>query len=444
MNVLSFFSRFCTRFAQNERGSVLILFGIGVIFLVAIGGAAIDLGRQQMMSVRLQNAADAAAVSAATLTNDGQTMTSAEQMGAARRYFTLNSLPLNSSQAQPLADITLANDIITITSIDNAATQTITSFVGNFGIPVLKSRGSSKVQANVAVSSDYDVVMVVDESGSERLGGAEPASGQMTSNPNSRMAQQQSALRTMTNSVLSISNPNPNVRMALIGFSGRITNRWGLTNSNFAMNASINLLRPVTQNFDHYGMMAAANMLNGANPGTSNTRIGGGFLDDTVDYNMAMPVPQTARTNTSDINGLSPKKYVIFMSDGGIMYEPNDLAGKYNYDKSGLVHAACPGRQAYPATACYQAFTNACNAVKNTGGTDNVHLIVIDFVEPLGTAPTNTMKACASKTLPGGATYSSLVKPDPNQDFFFAPDVATLNKILTNVTTQIQSVRIIQ
>lgn len=446
--------RFTKRFLANEEGNVLMLFGLSILFLVGIGGSAVDLGAQQLMRTKLQGSADAAATSAASLTTPNGNVSNTDRTNAANRYFNLNFPATYMNIARPTPNVNLTSQDITVAAVS----QVPTKFVTNFGIPNLPADGVSRVSLAAQSVSDYDVVVVMDESGSTQRCASNGSwacqvpGGSYTVNNNSILAAMRNGIRTMADNIVPVGNNNPNVRMGVVGFSGQITNKWGPSSNNADVVQGLNSLRHVYQNFDNVGLLAGAQMIAGGSAGVPNARIGGGAGDGTVAENITTPRPRTNRTLPSDANGMSPVKYVILVSDGGIMVEPSATHYRPNASfpdmYNSAVASACPGRNYYTepdqSVDCYPAFQTACNAVKNTGGNDAVHLIVINFFQNANAAQRAQLIQCASGTLPGGPSYSNSVKPDATKDFYNAPDVASLNTILQNVTTEIRKVRIIQ
>jgi hypothetical protein len=68
---------------HEGRGSVMILIGLGLVVFIGLAGAGIDLGRQQIVSNKLQSACDAAAIAVASAPQG-------QELETAQRYFNLN------------------------------------------------------------------------------------------------------------------------------------------------------------------------------------------------------------------------------------------------------------------------------------------------------------------------------------------------------------------
>lgn len=456
------------RFLHNAQGSVLILFGIGVVMLIGIGGASIDLGVQQLMRVKLQRSADAAATSAASLRMANGQVTIPMREVAAQRYFNLNYPENFYGIPRPAPGITVTSNTVIVTG----AGVVPTTFVSNFGIAQLEANALSQVSISEPLLSDFDVVIVVDESGSEKICAPPlPATGDCGASVGyvgSRMEQMQIALRMMVDKFQPPgAAPNPNVRMGVVGYSRMITSKWGLSSNRAEILQAIDGLKPRGGNYEHVGLMAARNMVLGGTPGIGNATDLGNYLNNSAQPTtpgavqttpglvrdpmdtVQVPAPRTARTNPSDANGLSPLKYVIFISDGGIMWEPNatyaytwtNAAGTNYYNPWGnydpTVAATCPDmpppntQNAY----CYPAMLNACTAVKNAAGPDSVHLYTAAFVQSPGSLAyaTTVMEECAS------------VNPVTGQrDYMFAPTPTDFANWIDTISAEIQAVRIQQ
>lgn len=459
---------FIFRFCKSTSGGVLILFGLSVVMLVGISGAGVDLAVQQLMRVKLQGASDAAALSAASLRTMSGTPSAQQRETAALRYFNLNYPPEFYGVQRPVPAITVAAEDVTV----NAGAGVETSFVRHLGISTLDANSHAVAAFSQLSVSDFDVLIVVDESGSEGSCTVTPPTGSPCPPGMNRMGQMKTALTAMINTLQPTGQTvNPNVRIGIVGYSRAITNKWGLSANNADSLAALAALRPLGQNFDHVGMLAAASYMQGGTPGTPNGPLvnlqntGTPNVFDASTTAAAMPVPRTPRAPAAgeeSASVMSPLKYVIFITDGGIMLEPSselvrtqnittwDAAGNPvvtpqtqnpnpQYDQT--VQSFCPNSNAYsinlpPGTntgPCYPAFNAACNAVKNAVGPDSVHLYVANFVEPPNSQATASMRACAS---------TNLITGQP--DYKFAPTPEEFASWIQSVTSQIQAVRLQQ
>ena len=423
-----------TRFLTDETGSVLMLVALSILFLFAAAGAGYDLGRLDLVTQKMQQSSDAAALAAASLPTSA---TNTDRQNEGLRYFALNYPSTYLDVPRPTPTVTIGSSSVSVSS-QGAMT---THFMSNVGINTMTAAGKSGVGISASQSSDYDVVVIDDESGSEGAGSPPYAT---------REAAQQAALTNMVNTIVPAGNTNPNVRIGFVGFTGYISNKWGLSSNNADAIGAISHFIPRDQNFDHMALLGAKNMLlggQGAANGNINRALGA------VNGDITMPPPRTTRTNTVDANGIAPTKFVVFLSDGGIMIEPDDI-GDGNQDPTGLVHKDCPGRLDYWSNyllsggtsygECFAAFNDACTQLKNMAGTDSVHVFIINLNTPVSGPEQTSLTSCASATVAGGTTYSTTIQPNPAKDFYFAIDATTLKNLLTNITTVIQKERITQ
>jgi len=150
---------FLRRFLCHEEANVLMLTGLGILILFAIGGAAVDFGRQQLVRGRLQQATDAAALGAAALP-DGAT--NADRQNAALRFYQMNYPAEYLGVSRPSPTISVGS---TISVSANGEVQT--NFISNVGVNTLQSGGRTVVATNtISTGSGYDMVMAFDISGS--------------------------------------------------------------------------------------------------------------------------------------------------------------------------------------------------------------------------------------------------------------------------------------
>ena len=271
------------RFAKDEQGGVLIIFGLSAVFLVAIGGAGVDLGLQQLMQVKLQNSVDAAVTSAGSLSSCKQRITGPIREQAAKRYFKLN-YPANfldygkayetGEMNRPKLEVSFADDNIYGVARDNLATH----FVNNFGKTRLNGYANSGASiSDTYLDTDFDAAMVIDESGSmiadstaanpyvppDYSGNTPPTPFPATlGNPSS--SRQEAARRAFTvfaKTAFPDCIPNPNVRMGMVGFSGFLSNKWALSSDRtYVMGIPQNIFAK-GRNIEEIGIRAGTNML---------------------------------------------------------------------------------------------------------------------------------------------------------------------------------------
>jgi Flp pilus assembly protein TadG len=202
--------RFLKQFLCRQEGNVMIITGLMALTLVAVGGASIDLGRQQLVRNKLQQATDAGAVAAATLP-DGTT--NAVRQAAAERYYALNFPDGYLGVARPAPSVSISNS-----SVDVTANAVFTPrFVSLLGVNRMTSTGDTGVNRDVTVTaSSYDLITVMDVSGSMVTADAGGVS---------RIAAQRSAANTIAGSLL---NPNTtSSRVASVTWSDAVVNALG-------------------------------------------------------------------------------------------------------------------------------------------------------------------------------------------------------------------------
>lgn len=68
---------------DSQRGAVMVIIAAGMVAIVALCGLALDMAHAYLNNTRLQNALDAAALSAARILNDGTDVITAEAAGRA-------------------------------------------------------------------------------------------------------------------------------------------------------------------------------------------------------------------------------------------------------------------------------------------------------------------------------------------------------------------------
>ncbi|MFZ4541201.1 MAG: vWA domain-containing protein [Rickettsiales bacterium] len=159
------------QFWHDRSANVLMLTGLGFLFLVGIGGAGYDLGRQQLVRQKVQQAADAAALGAASMA-PGSTV--AQRQGTANAFFNLNYPTTYLGVNRPTPTVNVASKTVSV----EASTTVNTSFVRTFGVKTITTGGRSTVN----IRSDFntiDLILVMDNSGSMKakdVGGVDTSS----------------------------------------------------------------------------------------------------------------------------------------------------------------------------------------------------------------------------------------------------------------------------
>ena len=160
------------RFFSNQSGSVLLLVGLSFLFLVGIAGAGYDLGRQQLVRQKIQQAADTAALAAASKKCEEGVTECKQRHDTALLYFNLNYPRDYMGVKRPPPIIkTLAGKPVEV----DADTSLRNSFVSNLIHPTTNQpMEQSDVHAHSAVGAgspaNLDVLMLLDVSGSMRDG----------------------------------------------------------------------------------------------------------------------------------------------------------------------------------------------------------------------------------------------------------------------------------
>ncbi len=392
---------------RANDGGVLIMVGVFILIIFAIGGAGIDFGRAQLLQMKEQQASDAAALAAANIL-DKDTVNPDEvtiREAAARRYYNLNfpSSYLGVSRTTPQYSFDKASGDIIVSNRETIKTNYITTMGRND----LTVAARTKVNIPNKNIPDFDVVMVIDESGSTQI--VIPSTGI------SRIETQRAAVSSMLDVLFPANQPpNPNLRFGLTGHSGAITHAFGLTSNKAQAQTYVDVLDWYSGTYTHWGMEAGFNMISG---------VWNGFVppNECGARNNPQCVPQrnidvpAAVTNRDDGAILSKARYVVLITDGFIMVQA----------------APCPGGAGdfLPGDGCpnYNAFLRVCDSIKAqlADGSPGAIVYTINFASqsPGDVAP---MTACASDS----------------SKYFYAPDGPTLQGILTGIATRINKVRI--
>ena len=403
----------------DKRGSVAIITALSLTLLVSVGGAAIDFGRQQLVKLRAQQAATAAAIAVAAMPGtkpDGTPYTQSDKQQTFARYFSMN-YP-NNYLGVPISpgSVTISDTAVSL----DLTTGMPTIFLKSIGVASLPINLSIQVLAASSSSqSDYDLVVLFDETYS--------TTGVVGNGDNSiRITDMRAAVNNMANSVLTDVS-NSKVRMGFVGYSSHITSKWGLSNKLADATTAINQFRPTCNNYDHVGLQAAQNMLQGGTAGEANGVVTTypwlyGY-DCTVAVNPTTPVPRTLR---SDGKSMSTVKNLVIVTDGDIMTDPYPCSDPFRPASQGYGMINC---YALPQYRPLNLFSDACTALKNATG---AHVFVVVFASPPAGA-TTAMQQCASTNVTTG-----------QPDFYYAANVTALNNYLTNITSYVKKIKIVK
>jgi hypothetical protein len=405
-------------FIRAQQGNVLMLTGLGMLFLVGIGGAGYDLGRQQLVRQKIQQASDAASLAAAGMdfgTSD------ATRQNTAQAFFALNYPNDYLGVARPTPSISIAGETITV----RANSSVPTSFVGNFGVSSIAAAGSSTTRFK-RLQTVLDVILVLDNSGSMAIAdvgtgnslnasaGVRPIcragwiayAAALGITINNAQANQQcnqtegatgfnrlNALRFSANALVDrLMNPNPNNnRVALLTWDAFLIRTQGFTS-----NAS-----------------TARNFLG--------TMYGRASTNSTAGLQQAQSLSSQFRPNVA--------RAVILMTDGF-----NNL-GNLNPDGT----EKSPAQIAADQIAVNNASLALCNQLK----AQSTLIYTIGFGSelegdnPFITRASQFLSDCA--TGPNGTS-----QPNLDQFYFRAPDAAALARAFNQIAGSLQRVQILQ
>ncbi|WP_410823555.1 pilus assembly protein [Methylobacterium oryzisoli] len=160
-------------FAADARGSVSVMVGITCVVIVALLGAGIDYGRSQADQAMLDAALDAAVLAAAQAVrqadDQGLSDAKAKQAGqdagaAAFRSFAGDTIA--ATAAVPAFDVVIEGRSVSVDGGYTAATQTAVMQL----IQIPKVRLSGRSAAKVDLSTQIDIYLLIDVSGSMAIG----------------------------------------------------------------------------------------------------------------------------------------------------------------------------------------------------------------------------------------------------------------------------------
>ena len=142
--------------AYDRRGNVLMLTGLLFFVLLGAAGASIDLGRQQLVRIKLQHSADAAALAGA-LAPDG-----ADRQAVALRYFNMNFPAKYMGVTRPVPQFPGVANAFKVT----AEATVPTTFMRFLGKDMVVADGSSNTMLAASETQSYDLLLSIDVSGS--------------------------------------------------------------------------------------------------------------------------------------------------------------------------------------------------------------------------------------------------------------------------------------
>ena len=142
-------------FTRSQQGSVMPLVALGMFTLIGATGVAVDMGRQEIVQSRMQNALDSAGLAAGTAPGGSNLNT------VVNNYFYANfpanylGVTVNSLTVTPNAN----NSVLAL-----AVSGTVnTSFMNIFGIKTMNVSSTSQITRQ---SEGMELVLVLDNTGS--------------------------------------------------------------------------------------------------------------------------------------------------------------------------------------------------------------------------------------------------------------------------------------
>jgi Mg-chelatase subunit ChlD len=396
------------RLRSDRSGSVLMLFGLSVLFLVAIGGAGYDLGRQQLVRQKIQQASDSAALAGSAMVFG---TSAAARTTTANRYFALNYPASYLGVARPTPTITIgANDVQV-----SATTPVVMNFVSNLGVSTLNATGLSKTQFKKGYNK-IDLILALDNSGSM---GTNFDVGTLKTTP--------AGPGTRTNCI--------NGWISYFAYFGAALTVPGANSLCITWEGATGFSRV---NALRFSAMDITNLLMSPNP--NDNRIAA----ITWDLIVMNTVPFT--NNPAPINAFISTMYGRGATNSTSALTMAQSMGATGF-RSGAVHAVvlmtdgANFSSADPANS--QATFNAssmpiCNALKASG----TLIFTVGFGTELANASASSAVArqflsdCASG--PNGPT-----KPNLDTYYFVTPDSVALNKAFTDIAGTLQALRIL-
>lgn len=269
---------------RERCGSVLILVGLGILVLVGLAGAGIDLGRQQIVSSKLQSACDAAAIAAGSAP-------AGQEIQTAQRYFNLNFPDSYLGVARPTPTITQTANGTTVA----ASAPVPTLFIRLLGVTTTTAVGRTGTESGSTTNTQkFDVILVMDNSKSMGLcdaGTVLEAIYDCPYNPPTKVTRLK-ALQVAAN-VLASSLLEPNVtgsRVAGITWNTDVLDEIGFQNTNPPVQSFLDAMRAGGGTDSTAGMEAARDIAGGFNADAVKAVV---LLTDGVNGNYASVNPAT-------------------------------------------------------------------------------------------------------------------------------------------------------
>ncbi len=378
------------RFVCGEEGNVMILTALFCVVLVALSGMGIDLGRQQLVRIKLQQASDAAALA-------GALAATADQSTTALRYFNLNYPTTYMDVARPTPAISVGANV---TVSANATVPTY--FMKLLGQNTVAASGSSGVQTNQSKVQSYDMILVIDNSGSMYT--TDVGSSSIRAVPNGTMT------ATLNAAIAQCEKEGWGTAYCTYGTTLMQEQSFGLVG-----NTRINAVR--------YSANYLANQL--LVDSSANNRIGAVRWDATLINQIPLTSDLSTVTNYIDtLAAIGDTNSTLGLAAAQTMQ------GSFNAKS---VHAVVLLTDGENNSTAYNTTSLAiCTAMKAA----NTVIYTIAFGNDVNTDTTakNFLSSCATTT-----TGSNL-----GTYFFIAPNAAALSAAFSSIVTSVQKLRIVQ
>ena len=402
------------RFAESRSGSILMLFGLSILFLVGIAGAGYDLGRQQLVRQKIQQATDASTLAAAGMLLG---TTAPNRTAMANRYFDLNYPTTYLGVPRPTPTITVGANDVTV----SANAPVTTSFVANFGVNTLQAVGTTTAQLK-KTSNMLDLILVMDNSNSMALS---DVAATATTNAYLPWALSECVNEMSSTAQLTYFGFNyaPYCTATWAGPKATPTSfGWGMTGA-----SRINALRYSADNAITLLLNPNKNNNQVATVRWDNTLVG--FSNFSTDYNTVKTelLKMFAGGETDSSLGLAKAQAlaatgfrakavhaIIFLTDGQNQLPKNPTKTTVQMNTQSLA---------------------ICNAFKNAGTLVYTISFGGDINDPKYPLIRPFLSDCA--TGPNGPTY-----PNTGVYFFDAPNAAALQAAFTNIIGSLQSLKI--
>jgi Flp pilus assembly protein TadG len=165
-------------FCRQKRGNITVIFAVALLPILLAAGGAVDIGVAASQRDSLQDAADSAALAATSAANNyivqngsGATQVAAAQALAqttAQSFITANR---NGTTSTPVVSATtsVASNVATVqVSVTSKITTYFLSLIGMNSLPISVLSKTTMTQGN---QKYYQIIFVVDTSGSMGIGG---------------------------------------------------------------------------------------------------------------------------------------------------------------------------------------------------------------------------------------------------------------------------------